>query len=82
MFFENGEKGRALEYAKKENKENLYEEKANFLIKMEEYEEAAKVVVKIKDQDKFEELANNIMNKVGRNSDKQNEIQEILNSRK
>jgi len=82
MFLENGKKEKAIEYALKENNENLYEDKTNFLIKMEKYEDAAEVAIKIKDNDKFDELFNIIASKVGKNPEKQKIIQEIYNKRK
>lgn len=82
MFFENNYKDKAREYALKENRENLYEEKINLLLKLEEHEEAAKVAIKIKDIDKFEELVNTILNKVRNDVGKQKAIQEIINTRK
>ena len=82
MFLENGKKEKAIEYALKENNENLYEDKTNFLIKMEKYEDAAEVAIKIKDNDKFDELFNIIGSKVGKNPEKQKIIQEIYNKRK
>ena len=82
MFLENGKREKAIEYALKENNENLYEDKTNFLIKMEKYEDAAEVAIKIKDNDKFDELFNIIGSKVGKNPEKQKIIQEIYNKRK
>ena len=82
MFLENGKKEKAIEYALKENNEILYEDKTNFLIKMEKYEEAAEVAIKIKDNDKCDELFNIIGSKVGKNPEKQKKIQEIYNKRK
>ena len=82
MFLENNKKEKAYEYAQKENNENLFEDKANFLIKLEKYEEAAEVAIRIKDDDKCEELFNIIGSKVGKDSNRQKAIQEIYNRRK
>ena len=49
---------------------------------MEKYEEAAEVAIKIKDNDKCDELFNIIGSKVGKNPEKQKKIQEIYNKRK
>ena len=62
MFLENGKKEKAIEYVLQENNENLFEEKANLLIKLEKYEEAAEVALRINDADKFEEIFNIILN--------------------
>ena len=59
MFFDNGNKEKALEYAQKENNELLVEEKVDILIKLEKYIEAAEAALKIKDRDKFEEIFDN-----------------------
>jgi hypothetical protein len=59
MFFDNGYKDKALEYAQKENNELLVEEKVDILIKLEKYIEAAEAALKIKDRDKFEEIFDN-----------------------
>ena len=59
MFFDNGNKDKALEYAQKENNELLVEEKVDILIKLEKYIEAAEAALKIKDRDKFEEIFDN-----------------------
>ena len=47
---------KAIEYALQENNEKLFEDKANLLIKLEKYEDAAEVALRIKD--KFEEIFN------------------------
>ena len=59
MFFDNGNREKALEYAQKENNELLVEEKVDILIKLEKYIEAAEAALKIKDRDKFEEIFDN-----------------------
>ncbi len=59
MFFDNGNRDKALEYAQKENNELLVEEKVDILIKLEKYIEAAEAALKIKDRDKFEEIFDN-----------------------
>ena len=48
MFFDNGNKEKALEYAQKENNELLVEEKVDILIKLEKYIEAAETALKRK----------------------------------
>ena len=82
MFLEDGNKEKALEYAQKENNENLYEDKADLLIKLENYEDAAETALKIKDQEKFEELFNIIATKVGGDHIRIEKIQKIYDRRK
>lgn len=82
MFLENGNKEKAKEYALKENKDILYEDKAMLLIKLEEYIEAGEAALKIKDRDKFEEIFNMIGQKVGNNPEKQEQLQAIYNRKK
>ena len=82
MFLENKETEKAIKYALKENNENLFEDKVNFLIKLEKYEEAAEVAISIKDADKCDELFNIIGSKVGKDANRQKMIQEIYNRRK
>ena len=82
MFLENGKKEKALEYVLKENNENLFEEKANLLIKLEKYEEAAEVALRIKEQEKFEEIFNSIGSKVRNDVNRQKVLQEIYSRRK
>ena len=82
MFLENGKKEKALEYVLKENNENLFEEKANLLIKLEKYEEAAEVALRIKEQEKFEEIFNSIGSKVRHDVNRQKVLQEIYSRRK
>ena len=82
MFFEHGNKQKALEYADKETKENLYEDKANLLIKLEKYREAAEAALKIKDRDKFEEIFNTIAKKLSNNKEMRDALQEVYNRRK
>ena len=82
MFLENGNKEKALEYALKENKDNLYEDKAILLIKLEKYTEAGEAALKIKDRDKFEEIFNMIGSKIANDPAKQDELQAIYIKRK
>lgn len=82
MFLESGDEVKAIEYAQKEDKENLFEEKANFFLKLGKYEEAALVAVKIKDDDIFENIFNIIANKTGKDKATFEEIQKIYDSRK
>ena len=82
MFFEHGNKQKALDYADKETKENLYEDKANLLIKLEKYREAAEAALKIKDRDKFEEIFNTIAKKLSNNKEMRDALQEVYNRRK
>ena len=82
MFLENGKKEKAIEYALQENNENLFEEKANLLIKLEKYEEAAEVALRINDADKFEEIFNIIFSRVKNDPNKQKVLREIYGRRK
>ena len=82
MFLEHGKKEKAVEYALKENNDNLLEEKINLLIKLEKYEEAAEAALKIKDLDKCVEYFNNISNKVGNDQARREGIQKIFDKRK
>ena len=82
MFLENDKKEKAIEYALKENNDNLLEDKINLLIKLEKYEEAAESALKIKDLDKCLEYFNNISSKVGNDPAKREAIQKIFDKRK
>ena len=82
MFLEHGKKEKAVEYALKENNDNLLEDKINLLIKLEKYEEAAEAALKIKDLDKCIEYFNNISNKVGNDQARREGIQKIFDRRK
>jgi DNA helicase-4 len=66
----------------KETKENLYEDKANLLIKLEKYEDAAEVAIKIKDQDKCDEIFNILAKKLSNDKARRDSLQEIYNKRK
>ena len=82
MFFENGDKKKSEEYAMKENNVNLFEDKANLLIKLEKYIEAGEASLKIKDRDKFEEIFNTIGKKTANIKELRDPLQEIYNRRK
>ena len=83
MFFDNGNKEKALEYAQKENNELLVEEKVDILIKLEKYIEAAEAALKIKDRDKFEEIFDNKLGpKVKNNPNLIEQIQIIHDKKK
>ena len=82
MFFEHGDKNKASIYAEKENNVNLFEDKANLLIKLEKYIEAGEAALKIKDRDKFEEIFNTIGKKTANNKELRDQLQEIYNRRK
>jgi hypothetical protein len=82
MFFEHGDKKKAEDYAIKENNVNLFEDKANLLIKLEKYIEAGEAALKIKDRDKFEEIFNTIGKKTANNKELRDPLQEIYNRRK
>ena len=82
MFLEHEKKEKAVEYALKENNDNLLEDKINLLIKLEKYEEAAEAALKIKDLDKCIEYFNNISNKVGNDQARREGIQKIFDRRK
>ena len=82
MFLENNQKDKAIFYAEKETKENLNEEKANLLIKLEKYEDAAEVAIKIKDQDKCDEIFNILAKKLSNDKARRDSLQEIYNKRK
>ena len=82
MFFEHGDKKKAEDYAIKENNVNLFEDKANLLIKLEKYIEAGEAALKIKDRDKFEEIFNTIGKKTANNKELRDPLQEIYNKRK
>ena len=82
MFFEHGDKKKAEDYANRENNVNLFEDKANLLIKLEKYIEAGEAALKIKDRDKFEEIFNTIGKKTANNKELRDPLQEIYNRRK
>ena len=83
MFFNYGQKEKAIEFARKETSDNTLEEKIDFLIKLEQYEEAAELALKVKDNDKFEEIFNNkIGPKVSKDPARAEAIEDIYNRRK
>ena len=82
MFYEHGQKEKAKEYAEKETNSNLLEDKANLFIKMKDYEAAALTAIKIKDNDKFDEIFNIIGGRCNQDKQLMAKIQEIYNQRK
>jgi len=61
ILFENGNKEKALEYAKKENNTDLYEDKFEFLLKMEKYLDAVEAALSEKKQEKKMDLVYKVL---------------------
>jgi len=61
ILFENGNKEKALEYAKKENNIDLYEDKFEFLLKMEKYLDAVEAALSEKKQEKKMDLVYKVL---------------------
>ena len=60
-MFENGNKEKALEYAKKETNIELYEDKFEFLLKLEKYLDAVEAALSEKKHEKKMELVHKVL---------------------
>ena len=60
IMHENGNKEKALEYAKKETNTKLYEEKFEFILKLEEYLDAVEVALSEKKNEKKMDLVHKV----------------------
>ena len=61
IMFENGNKEKALEYAKKETNIELYEDKFEFLLKLEKYLDAVEAALSEKKHEKKMELVHKVL---------------------